>query len=107
MKTLKFTQDLVPLILSKEKTATWRLFDDKNLSIGDHLEFINKLTNQTFAHATITNIVLKKFHELQPADHHGHEKYKNNKQMYDTYTNYYNRVVDGNTEIKIIHFNLQ
>jgi hypothetical protein len=32
MKTLKFYDNLIPLILSGEKTSTWRIFDDKNLS---------------------------------------------------------------------------
>jgi hypothetical protein len=51
MKTLKFAANLVPLILSGEKTSTWRLFDDKDLQVGDELEFINKNTNTTFASA--------------------------------------------------------
>ncbi len=42
MKTLNFSDKLVPLVLSGAKTATWRLFDDKNLAIGDELIFKNK-----------------------------------------------------------------
>jgi hypothetical protein len=106
-KTLKFSDNLTPLILSKQKTATWRLFDDKNLSVGDHLEFINKSTNQCFAHAIIDRILHKKFNELQPTDHEGHEKYANNQEMYATYSSYYGQPVDANTDVKIIHFHLQ
>lgn len=32
MKVLKFSENLVPLILSGQKTATWRMFDEKDLA---------------------------------------------------------------------------
>jgi len=35
MKSLKFSAELVPLILSGEKTMTWRFWDDKDLDSGD------------------------------------------------------------------------
>ena len=38
MKVLKFREYLVPLVLSGEKDSTWRLFDDKDLSVGDEIE---------------------------------------------------------------------
>jgi hypothetical protein len=40
MKTLKFRDYLVPLILSGSKTATWRLFDDKDLAKGDAIQLL-------------------------------------------------------------------
>ena len=44
MKTLKFTPELCGQILTGTKTSTWRLFDDKNLTVGDELTFVNKQT---------------------------------------------------------------
>jgi len=44
MKTLKFANNLVSLILSGEKTATWRLFDDKDLTKGDKVLFLDQET---------------------------------------------------------------
>ena len=35
MKTLKFRKELSELILKKEKTTTWRIFDDKDIKQGD------------------------------------------------------------------------
>jgi hypothetical protein len=35
MKGLEFWDYLVPMVLSGEKDSTWRLFDDKNLSVDD------------------------------------------------------------------------
>ena len=46
MKTLKFASHLVQKILSGEKTSTWRLFDDKDLQVGDGLIFVNKDTGE-------------------------------------------------------------
>lgn len=39
-KTLKFAPDLVPLVLSGKKDTTWRLWDDKNLTENDIVDFI-------------------------------------------------------------------
>ena len=44
MKSLKFYKDSIGSILNGAKTSTWRLFDDKNLQVGDELKFINKET---------------------------------------------------------------
>ena len=61
MKSLKFSPSLIPIILSGEKTSTWRLFDDKNLSTGDTLEFTNKETGAPFAHAIIVNVAQRNY----------------------------------------------
>ncbi len=42
MKTLKFAPELCEQIITGTKTSTWRLFDDKDLTVGDELQFINK-----------------------------------------------------------------
>lgn len=59
MKTLKFDQSLVPLVLSGEKNSTWRLFDDKDLITGDDLILMNKQTGEEFAKAKIVWVSLK------------------------------------------------
>jgi hypothetical protein len=41
--------NLVPKVLTGEKTSTWRLFDDKNLTAGDDFLMINKKTGEKFA----------------------------------------------------------
>lgn len=37
MKTLKFRDRLAQLVLSGEKYVTFRIFDDKDLQVGDEL----------------------------------------------------------------------
>lgn len=106
MKTLKFRKNLSELILKNEKTATWRIFDDKDIQKGDVMEFLVWETKETFANAKIVDVVEKKFKELTEEDWEGHEKFDTNEEMYATYTKYYNRKVDENTIVKIIKFEL-
>lgn len=42
MKTIKFTPELSEQIIAGTKTSTWRLFDDKDLTVGGQ----NKLCKQ-------------------------------------------------------------
>jgi hypothetical protein len=105
-KTLKFTSDLVPLILSGTKTITWRLWDDKDLSAGDQVVFVDRSTSREFAHVRIISVVEKKLGELTPADTSGHEAYTNDEDMYDTYARYYGRPVMSETVVKIVRFEL-
>lgn len=46
MKTIKFRDYLVPLVLSGEKNSTWRLFDDKDIQVGDTVQLINWNTKE-------------------------------------------------------------
>ena len=106
MKNLKFRRNLVPLVLSGQKTSTWRLFDDKNLSVGDAVELKVFVTLEMFGKAVITDVITKPFKDLSVADKTGHEEFKDDDEMYATYSKYYSCTVDWNTELKIISFKL-
>lgn len=106
MKKLKFTSDLSRLILEGEKTATWRFFDDKDLSVGDKLELVNKESEKVFAQAEITSIKEKPLGEVKEADFDGHGTYKNKEEMLATYRGYYGDRVNWDTVVKMIHFKL-
>jgi ASC-1-like (ASCH) protein len=43
MKTLKLDHELANLVRKGVKTSTWRIFDDKNISVGDDIRFIDKV----------------------------------------------------------------
>ena len=107
MKTIKFHKDLVPLVLNGSKTSTWRLFDDKNLSVGDLLELREFGVDEPFAHAEIEAVQEKRFSELAPEDKSGHESFESDEQMYETYSKYYSTTVDSQTKLKIIRFKLK
>ena len=104
MKTLKFRKKLAQLIIDGNKTTTWRLFDDKNLSVGDCISFRISETGEEFLQIEILSTNEVKFNELTQSDWEGHEKYDSEKKMYETFEKYYNRTVDGNTLVKIIKF---
>ncbi len=105
-KRLRFVSELVPLIVSGEKVSTWRLWDDKNLSVGDIIDFIDRETNTHFATGKIIQVTEKRLGQLDEEDKRGHEKFENDAKMYDTYTKYYDRKVDENTSVKLIYFEL-
>lgn len=64
MKIVKFRDYLVPLILEGSKNSTWRLFDDKNLSVDDEIELREFGKENSFAKAKITKIIEKPFKNL-------------------------------------------
>jgi len=105
-KTLKFSPDLVPLILSGEKTLTWRLWDDKDLQVGDMVTFIRIPELTPFATAKITSAVEKPMGQLTEEDKRSHETFESDEEMYNTYTKYYGKPVGHNTLVKIIRFEL-
>ncbi len=107
VKTLKFAPELVPLILNGTKTVTWRLFDDKNLAPGDHLDFTDKATGKKFATAEITAIREKPLGDIDDHDFaEGHERYADRAAMVAEFRKYYGEMADENTRVKIIKFRI-
>lgn len=104
MKSLKFMPHLCEKIVEGSKSSTWRLFDDKDLQVGDVITFVNKETLQQFGSAKLTEIRTKTLGTLTDDDWIGHEKFSSDEEMYRTYRGYYGDSVDENTEVKIITF---
>jgi hypothetical protein len=105
-KTLKYQPHLIPLILSGKKTLTWRVADDKNLTTGDIVDFLDSESKEKFATAKLTAIKEKSFGELTDEDWIGHEKFSSNDEMYAHYSKIYNQPVKPDTKLKIINFEL-
>lgn len=106
MKILKFRPHLVKEILEGRKTMTWRLFDDKDLQVGDKLEFLNAETKEKFAEAEITDIKEKKLEEIKDSNYEGHERYDSQEEMIKHYKNYYGDKVNLDSVVKIIGFKI-
>ena len=107
MKTLKFKDFKAGWILEGTKIATMRLFDDKDLEVGDDLELMNSDTGEIFAQAIITEMLTKKLGDIDDIDLDGHEKWNNRIEMMESLRKYYGDKVDENTEVKIIRFKLK
>lgn len=106
MKKLKFRHHLIEEIITGKKTVTWRLFDDKDLKIGDEIELIDWDTKEKFAEAEIIKVHEKKLGEIEERDFEWHEKFGSKDEMLETYKKYYGDSVDWNTLVKIIEFKL-
>ena len=94
------------MILSGEKTSTWRLFDDKDLQMGDEFEFINRTTGEKFGMAKIISVKEKKLGEISESDFEGHEQYKDKVEIMRTYRSYYGDAVNEDTIVKIVNFEM-
>ena len=106
MKKLKFKPFLVPKVLSGEKVTTWRLFDDKNLVIGDQLTLLDSETEKEFAQAEIVEIREKKLGEVEEADFGGKKIYNNKEEMLVHYRGYYGERTTFDSLVKMITFKL-
>src|SRR4030042_4850059 len=99
-KKLHFSSPLVNLVLSGRKTVTWRLWDDKDLKVGDIVDCLESGTEKNFATFKIIKVNKKKMGKLTINDKEGHEDFKNEKEMYRVYSNYYEREVTPDTLVK-------
>ncbi|MBU2616494.1 MAG: ASCH domain-containing protein [Nanoarchaeota archaeon] len=105
MKTIKFAQPLIPLILSRQKSTTWRINDEKDLTVGETIDLLNAL-GEKFGQAEILNVKDTKFDDLNSEDKEGHESFLSDEDMYNTYSRYYSFRVVPETKLKIIKFKL-
>ncbi|HOR23307.1 ribonuclease HI family protein [Candidatus Saccharibacteria bacterium] len=104
MKTLKFSSDQVENIVNKKYSCTWRLFDDKDLDVDDHLEFIDSGTKKTFGYATITKITIKKIRDIDDYDKLNHKSYPSQKAMLADFKRYYGKNVTLGSVVKVIEY---
>jgi ribonuclease HI len=110
MKTLKFNHVLASQIASGEKTATWRVHDDKDIEPKDTLEVVDKVnatdetTWQRIGTIEVTEVIMKPLSAITDADFEGHERYESEAAMYDALKKYYGDDIGPSTVIKIIHF---
>lgn len=93
-----------------KKTSTWRLFDDKDLSVNDEVRLIDKVdpsrpeTWKVMGMAHINTVIQKRLGDIEPADYEGHERFSSPKEMVETYQKYYGSDVNLDTIVKIIRF---
>lgn len=105
-KTIKFRDHLAKLILEGKKDATWRLFDDKDLQVGDLVDLVNWNTGESFGSAELLNVKEKPLGQLEESDFEGHERFPSEEEMYKNYRLYYGDKVSPDTIVKMIRFKL-
>lgn len=110
MKSLKLDHHLAQLVLKGEKTSTWRLFDDKDLSVNDVVKLIDKAdpdrpeTWKVIGTARINTVVQKRLGDIEAGDYDGHERFSSKHELLKKYQEYYGDDVNFDTIVKIIRF---
>ena len=105
MKCLKFSEPLPKLILEGKKNTTWRINDDKNISMGDRI-FLCYNDGIEFARAHVLSVNKTTFGKLTKDDKEGHEKFLSEEEMYKTYSKYYKIKITPKTQFEVIKFKL-
>lgn len=107
MKQLGFVKELIPLVLSGKKNITWRRGDDeKNLSSGDIIECVETKSRKPFCRIRLISIRDTTFGNIAEDDKKGHETFSSEKEMYNTYSRYFEQKVTEDTAVKVIKFEL-
>ncbi|GEM_PF-1436566 len=96
-KSLKFPSHFVEAILKQGQGITTRLFDEKNISEGDVVDFLENGTNKRFATVKIEKVDETTFGEAM-------KDAKDMQGMYDQYATYYKRQITSEVPMKIIHY---
>ncbi len=113
MKSLKIDHDLAQLIRQGKKRSTWRINDDKNLSVDDKVELIDKVDPQkpntwlAFGLATVNAVVSKRLKDIVDTDFDSHERYSSKEEMLSTYKRYYGADVTPYSHVKIVQFSFE
>lgn len=112
MKTLKFNHSDAQEILDGKKNTTWRLYDDKDISVDDNIKIIDKVDQgepsswRVVGQAKVTEIVEKRMGALTDEDMvmAGHRELRSLDDALEVYRGYYGERVSLNTPVKIIRF---
>jgi ribonuclease HI len=110
MKSLKLNHADAQAVMAGKKTTTWRLYDEKNISVNDELELIDKVDAKSqqawcvIGIAKVNTIVSKRLGELTDEDQQGEYEYKNNQEMFAAFKAFYGPDVGPATPVKIIKF---
>lgn len=110
MKKLKLDHELARLVVAGEKASTWRLFDDKDLSVNDKVLLIDKVdpkqpnTWVAIGTATINSVAERRLADITDRDLSEGEAFTSREEMLATYRRYYGPNVTWQTPVKIIRF---
>lgn len=110
MKTLKLNHHAAELLRNTKEGIVWRLFDDKDLSVNDIVQFIDKVDPQEpqtwkiIGVGRISKIVQKTISDITAEEYHLEGSFRTEQEMLETYKGYYGDQVSTDTPLKIIHF---
>ena len=103
MKTIKVAPPLIAQLRNGTKTTTWRLFDDKDLTEGDRVTLVDKVSLREVGTAHIASVVVKTLGGVTEAQLREHG-YDDADAMYANLRGFYGERVTPETEVKMITF---
>lgn len=110
MKLLKVSHKIAKLIYSGQKNSTWRINDEKNVSVDDQIGIIDKVNPddhsswQIIGTGRVSEVLQKRLSDIGPGDLGTGEDFETKQQMLKTFRNYYGGDVNEQTPVKIITF---
>src|ERR1044072_9571921 len=110
MKSLKLDHDHAVAVQQGVQTATIRLYDDKDLTVNDQVQLIDKVdpvnpkTWKPIGVVRIDSIVQKRLGDLADEDFRSERQYASKREMLEAYRKYYGPQVDEGSAVKIIRF---
>jgi ribonuclease HI len=113
MKTLKFDHQAAQQIAEGTKTSTWRLYDDKQLSVNDDFKIVDKVdledsrTWKAIGTGKVAEIVEKRLGDVSPEELTGSENFSGKNDALNYYRSLYGERVTLDTPVKIINFKFQ
>jgi len=101
LKKLTFAPPYPLILLTGEKTKTFRVTRGERYQVGDELSMVF-LDGKEFAQATVSDNYQRQFKTLTPEDWQGHERFSSDKEMYDIYSNWEGFRVGPETNLRVI-----
>lgn len=103
MKRLKFAHEDIDKLFDGRKTDTWRLKDDKNLSLDDEIECIDRKTDKAVGRGVVTQLVVKRLKDITEGElsAHGFASYE---AMYERFRGFYGPDVGPDSQVKQVSF---
>jgi ribonuclease HI len=112
MKSLKFDHGQAEQIRRGAKTATWRAFDDKDISVNDVIDIVDRVTDdkpqtwQSLGRARIDSVIEKRLGEVTAEEIENDGEHASMEDMLRHFRERYGDTVTARTPIKIIHFTM-
>lgn len=110
MKKLKLDHAAAQKVLSGKVSSTWRLYDDKDLTVNDAVALIDKVdpaapqTWRVIGVATITRVVEKRIGDIEQSDMRAGEDFDSPEILLEAMRQRYGMNVEWDTAIKLVYF---
>src|SRR3990167_653949 len=113
MKLLKVSHKIAKLIIAGQKNTTWRINDEKNVSVDDEIGLVDKVNPeypdswQVIGTGHVNAVLQKRLADIKPGDLGAGENFASHEEMLKTFRKYYGNDVNERTTVKIITFDFK